>query len=115
MKRIGLISFVTIAALTLVLCAVLFVSCSKDEDSSSDSPCEIIKVSNTDISVTHPEASCDMETWEPHFNEHGQVTSLEFTLSCESKTYSGRIFNISYNEVGDISSYDATVNGQSCQ
>jgi hypothetical protein len=117
MKRINSMSLITIILRGIVLCAVLFVSCSKDEDSvgsSAESLCGIIKASYNDISIQYPDASCTNTGFKPVLNEYGQMISLDFSFSCGSTKYSGKVTTIVYESDGSVRSYDAIINGQNC-
>ena len=101
-----------IAASVMVLCAVLLMNCKKEPAVSN---CDIIGVSwdHRGISVTDPETSCNCVFSNEVRNEIGQLQSLNFSLTCPKSSYSGRVFNITYS-LGDIISYDASINGESC-
>jgi hypothetical protein len=97
---------------TIVLCSFLLLSCNKE--SSEESLCDMIKASFNVISIAFPDPSCDSEPGTTTFNEHGQMKSFTTVVTCGSTIYSIRVYNITYDSAGDVCSYDATVNGQSC-
>jgi hypothetical protein len=50
------------------------------------------------------------------YDQYGRTISCQFSITCrdQGKIYSGRFDNVVYNSLGQIQSYDATVNGQNC-
>jgi len=116
MKRIS--SILGVHLFGLLLFAVLIASCKKDEDTvkpSAASPCSIIKARYNSVSIELADCSSwSGGTSNPVFNEHGQMKSFDFNVSCGGSSYAGKVSNIAYDSAGDVSSYDATVNGQTC-
>jgi hypothetical protein len=48
------------------------------------------------------------------YGEYHRIASCTVSVSCSGKNYTGYFNHIVYNSLGEIQSYDATVNGQSC-
>ena len=52
------------------------------------------------------------------FDPFGRVLSFDFDITCTaggSERLVGRVFNVTYNNVGEILSLQATINGRSCR
>ena len=113
MKRASIISIIIL--FVFVASAILLEGCKKDKDSSSDeSLCHYIHASYNSISIINPKSNCHGNFSNDVFNEYGQILSFDFTIGCGSTTYTGSVYNITYNMAGDIASYDATFNGEQC-
>jgi hypothetical protein len=48
------------------------------------------------------------------YDKYGRPASGRVSISCSGKNYTLSFDNIVYNSLGQIQSYDATVNGHSC-
>jgi hypothetical protein len=114
MKKVISLGCISIAICSM-LWIILVVSCSKNNDSSEEeNPCEMIKATYNGISITYPNSNCSGESGTTSFNEYGQPISFTFYLTCGGSYYSFNVYNIAYNGVGDVQSYDATINGTNC-
>ena len=86
---------------------------------SSGNLCGRISVSNQGISVTSV-PGCTATTGgftNTQRDQFGRVTSLNFDIQCTqggNERLVGSVFNVSYNNLGEVLSYQATINGQAC-
>lgn len=75
--------------------------------------------SQQSISVTSA-AGCSATTGgftNHQFDQFGRVLSFDFDITCTAganERLVGRIFNVTYTNLGDFVSAQATINGQSC-
>ena len=101
----------------LVMCPVFIMGCNEDDDAVTptvESLCSMVKARYGDIIIQYPDESCVDTKYTPVFNEYGQVTSIEFSITCGDKKYSGKVTTIVYESDGTIRSFDAVINGQNC-
>jgi hypothetical protein len=51
-----------------------------------------------------------------HYDRYGRVTEFDFDIECTdgSGHYTGHVYNVEYNNIGQALSFDATINGQQC-
>jgi hypothetical protein len=82
--------------------------------------CGRISFSNNPASISVSSGSCTATTggFTNHvFDQFGRILSFDFDIRCTaggSERLVGRIFNVTYNNVGTILSLQATINGRSC-
>jgi hypothetical protein len=48
------------------------------------------------------------------YDQYSRIIECQRNITCDSKSYSVWFSNIVYNDLGQIQSYDATINGQNC-
>jgi hypothetical protein len=83
--------------------------------------CDLFSFSNNPatISLQNP-PGCGVSTggFSNHvFDEFGRVLSFDFDIRCPSgdtPRLVGRVFNVQWNNLGEILSLQATINGRSC-
>jgi len=86
---------------------------------SSGNLCGRISVSNQGVSVQSA-AGCTGSTGgftNTQRDQFGRVTSLQFDFQCTAggnERLVGSVFNVTYNNLGEVLSYQATINGQGC-
>jgi hypothetical protein len=81
--------------------------------------CGRISFSNNPASISVSSGACAATTggFTNHvFDQFGRILSFDFDITCTSngERLVGRVFNITYNNVGTILSLQATINGRAC-
>jgi hypothetical protein len=49
------------------------------------------------------------------YDQFSRVTAYNYSISCGGQTRSGRVYNITYNNIGEALTWDYTVNGATCR
>jgi hypothetical protein len=49
------------------------------------------------------------------YDQFSRVIAYNYSISCGGQTKSGRVYNITYNNIGEALSWDYTVNGATCR
>jgi hypothetical protein len=83
--------------------------------------CDRVSFSNSPVSISiTSQAGCTATTggFSNHvFDQFGRTLSFDFDIQCTaggSERLVGRVFNVQYNNLGQILSLQATINGRSC-
>jgi hypothetical protein len=110
MKKKYSVYVIAMTLCVIVSFAILLVRCNKEEENV----CDLIKVNGSSISISWTESGCTPIPIETQHNENGEVTSFKEQLSCGSTTYNISVSAITYGADGVINSYNASINGESC-
>jgi hypothetical protein len=115
MKTTAKTIVVGIVAAGLALC---WVSCNKDDSSSNPTEnfCKRLTVSNNQPAINMDSNSISSTISNIQYDTFGRVLSFtfDFKSNTSSERYTGNVTSIVRNSVGQVTSYQATVNGQNC-
>ena len=125
MKQKGNRPRIAFAAATLGLLAFLFgtlaVSGCGDGDSTGpgQSDCDRLSFSSrAEIGIEFDQACNSFESTLSNitYDQFARVISYNFDIRCTttSERYTGRVYNIEYNSLGEALSWDATIGGETC-
>lgn len=98
------------------LCFLLF-SCSEEETSQlAENVCDRVTMSNNQPSIRMDCNSIAGSVSGITYDQFSRVIAFDFNWRCNtsSEQYSGRFYNITYNNIGQVQSFQATVNGKNC-
>jgi hypothetical protein len=111
----------TSAAATIVIAVILafcWLACSKDDSSanSGENFCKRLTVSNNQPAINMDSNSISSTISNIQYDTYGRVLSFtfDFKSNTSSERYTGNVTSIARNSVGQVTSYQATVNGQNC-
>jgi hypothetical protein len=100
----------------LILSFVLIGGCKSDKSTDpEENVCDLLSTSgqsNPSLSVYCGSVTSTVDNIE--YDSCGRYASCDFKVVCENKSYSGKFYNIKYDGLGRIISYEATVNGKNC-
>lgn len=106
MKRLTLFSWIA------VLMILTVGGCKKDEETSICGRLTFSSRAELDISMTCTSRVRNRTGTQP--DQYGRPISYEFDYHCSdgSETYTGRVYDITWNEIGQVLSARATINGR---
>jgi hypothetical protein len=110
-RLINLFSIIAIIAIIGIL------GCDKDSTESDSINCNDLSISNNapyypfECSGTFHGTTSNIQ-----YDQYGRRISWDFEMSCSSsnKTLEGRYYNMTYNEYGQLQTFDAIINGKHC-
>ncbi|HEY4612494.1 MAG TPA: hypothetical protein VII11_05890 [Bacteroidota bacterium] len=103
--------------MAVVIVSALFSACGEDEATQSgENVCTKLTVSDNQPAININCNSLSGSVSNIQYDGFGRVESMEFDWRCNtsSERYTGRFYNIQRNGIGQIQSYQATVNGKNC-
>ena len=112
MKR--LLDFSLIVSMIILL---LFFGCDKKSTKSDDINCNDLSIQNNapsypfNCSGTYSASITNIQ-----YDQYGRKTSYNFDISCSShnETLTGRYYNMTYNSIAQLQTFEATINGKHC-
>ncbi len=110
-RLINLLLIIAIAAI------IGIIGCNKNSTKSDDINCNDLSISNN--SPSYPFDCSGMYTAEVsdiQYDQYARRISWDFEISCSTsnETLTGSFYNMTYNNLGQLQTYDATINGKSC-
>ncbi|HCA79681.1 MAG TPA: hypothetical protein DEP53_08105 [Bacteroidetes bacterium] len=116
MRASGIKTCATI--LTSAVLAFCWISCNKDDSSTdpTENFCKRLTVSNNQPAITMDSNSISNTVSNIQYDSFGRVVSFDFDFksTTSSERYTGNVYSVVRNSVGQITSYKATINGQNC-
>lgn len=102
--------------LFIMVCSsfVFFNACEKDADEDEDL-CSYLRTCSGKPCISVPCSSATSTLSNIQYDAFSRPISFNFSIKCSSKTYSGRVYSVTYNNIGEATSYSATINGKSCK
>jgi len=98
--------------------AFCWISCNKDDSSTdpTENFCKRLTVSNNQPAITMDSNSISNTVSNIQYDSFSRVVSFDFDFksTTSSERYTGNVYSVVRNSVGQITSYKATINGQNC-
>jgi len=103
--------------LTIVVSLLFLISCGNDDSSGpQESLCGLLGTSGGKPSVFPPCNQVSSTISGIQYDQYGRPIEFDFDIECTdgSGRYTGRVYNVAYNNIGVALSFDATINGEHC-
>jgi hypothetical protein len=106
-----------ILTIILIIVAVGFNACEKKSTKSDKINCNDLSISNN--SPYYPficSGTFNSTISNIQYDQYARRTSYDFDISCSpsNETLEGRFYNMTYNSIGQLQTFDATINGKNC-
>jgi len=93
------------------------IGCDKKSTKSDDINCNDLSIQNNapsypfNCSGTYSASITNIQ-----YDQYGRKTSYNFDISCSShnETLTGRYYNMTYNSIAQLQTFEATINGKHC-